>query len=327
MLSLLIAAAFAQEPTTTTEPPPVLMQAPAPTVALFPIRAANVGSAEVRAAEILFRRRYEQALGAATIPEDRIRGAIATADDAGLAAACLALACQTWVTVDVVRLDQEIYVTVVERDGAGTVTQRVETVAAGLDALPIAFDRVARALVQNVPIDQVSTQPVSSAGGPTSTPNPPPAAKRKSKGESLPGFKLGVHGPLWPGFELAMTSAFTWRREKKDQFLEVNVGLTLPLGIGDERTWGMLYGEFGLAHIIPTSAGTAFYAGGGGGLRIGGYDTFGVGLGVYGEAGMMLGRKTARRVYVQGKIGGDAFTGYSEPYVVSYAGLEAGVGF
>ena len=237
MLSLVIAAALAQEPTTTGEPAPVLMQAPAPTVALFPIRAANVGGPEVRAAEILFRRRYEQAAGTAAIAEEQTRAAVVTTDDAGLGAACTALHCQTWITLDLVRLDQEIYVTAVERDALGNVTQRVETVAAGLDALPIAFDRIARALVQNLPLDQVPAQAVSntpSSGG--GQPPPPGAVSRKARGENLPGFKIGVHGPLWPDFQLATTVAFTWRREKKDQFMEVNTGITLPLGIGNGRS-------------------------------------------------------------------------------------------
>ncbi len=311
-----------------TEAAPVLSSY-VPTV-VFPARAANLTTAEVRAAEILFRRRYEMAAGQAPADEERVRAAITFSDDQGLQAACLSLACTRWITLDLVRLDKEIYVTVIERDAAAVVTQRLESVANGLDALPGTFDRIARALAARVPLESVpaSRLPVSSSSPTASTaPTPSTAAPRRPRSTSLPGFKLGVLGPLWPGFGLSLTNTFTWRQEKKDRFLEVAAGFTVPMGLTADRTFGMAFAEVGLSHIFPSKGGTAFYAGGGGGPRIGGYDDFGFGAGVYGQGGLMLGRMTNSRVYLQLKLGGDIFAGYINPYVVSYAGIEAGVGF
>jgi len=345
-LLLLSALAFAQDAPATTPPattPPAAATPPAapaaepapvlnsyvPTV-VFPARAANLTAAEVRAAEILFRRRLETAAGQAPADEERVRAAITFSDDQGLHAACLALACTRWITLDLVRLDTEIYVTVIERDAAAVVTQRFETVAAGLDALPGTFDRITRALTARVPLESVpaSRLPVSStASGPAPAPTPSTAAPRRPRSTSLPGFKIGVLGPLWPGFGLSLTNTFTWRQEKKDQFLEVAAGFNVPMNLTDDRTFGMAFAEFGLSHIFPSKGGTAFYAGGGLGPRVGGYDDFGIGAGVYGQGGIMLGRLTNSRTYVQLKLGGDLFNGYITPYVVSYAGVEAGIGF
>ncbi|MES2637954.1 MAG: hypothetical protein V4850_00665 [Myxococcota bacterium] len=308
-----------------------------PTV-LFPIRAANLGASEVRAAEVLFRSRYEAATGQSAADDARVRAAIVGTDDKGLSAACLALACTRWITVDLVRLDTEVYVTAIERDSAGVVSQRVEIVAVGLDALPTTFDRVARALAGRVPIERIpasrltpmagSSTTVAATGTPaTDATTSTAVAPRTRRAENVPGFKFGVLGALWPGFGVSITHTFTWRRESPDKFFEFAAGFTAPLGLTDDRTFGMVFAEVGLSHVFPSKGGTALYAGGGFGPRIGGYDDVGIGAGVYGQAGVMFGRLTSSRAYLQLKLGGDGFTGFVEPYVVSYAGLETGVGF
>lgn len=304
----------------------------APTV-LFPIRAANLGAAEVRAAEILFRRRYEVATGQTIADEARVRAAIEASDDKGLHAACVALACARWITIDLVRLDTEVYVTATERDGAAVVTQRVEVVAVGLDALPSTFDRLARALADRVPIETIpasraapaaaSTAPVASTGTSSSEAQLP----RRRSTENVLGFKFGVLGALWPGFGVSMTHAFAWRRESPEKFFEFSAGFTVPLGLTDDRPFGMVFAEVGQTHVFPSKGGTALYAGGGLGPRFGGYNDVGFGAGVYGQAGVLFGRLTSSRAYLQLKVGGDAFTGWVQPYVVGYAGLETGVGF
>ncbi len=320
---------------TAAAPAPV--EAP-PTTALFPIRAANLGAAEVRAAEILFRRRYEVATGTPTIEEPRVLAAIPAADDKGLLAACQALSCARWLTVDLVRLDKEIFVTVMERDATGAVLQRIEAQAPGFDALSPLFERVARALATRVPLDRV---PAAAAPPPEATAPPveitapdddePVSSRARTRAKALDdtaiGFKFGLHGPLWPDFQLALSNVFTYRKESKDKFFEVNAGFTLPLGLSEQRPWGMLFTEVGLFQVFPSRGGTAFYAGGGLGPRIGGYDDLGFGAGVYGEGGVMFGRNGRSRTFLQVKLGGDVFTGSIEPYIVSYAGLEAGVGF
>ncbi|MFN7144595.1 MAG: hypothetical protein ACK4YP_12525, partial [Myxococcota bacterium] len=311
--------------------PVLLSEAPSTTV-LFPIRAANLGPSEVRAAEILFRRRYEAAIGRSTVDESRVAGAVAAADDNGLFAACQALGCTRWITVDLVRLDKEVFVIAIERDGAGAVLQRIETEAPALDALPGIFDRVARALAARVPLEQIPaprapTAAAPATAAPAATAEPPAAAPDERRAENAVGFKFGLHGPLWPDFQIALSHAFVYRREVRDRFFEINAGFTAPLGLSDQRAWGMVYAEVGLFHVFPSTSGAAWYAGGGFGPRIGGYDDLGFGAGVYGAGGVMMGRNGSSRVYAQIKLGGDAFTSVIEPYVVSYAGLEAGVGF
>ncbi|MDP2311579.1 MAG: hypothetical protein Q8P41_01635 [Pseudomonadota bacterium] len=311
-----------------TDPAPVLVSY-TPTV-LFPIRAANLGIAEVRAAEVLFRRRYEVASGQVPFDEERVRAAITASDDKGLYAACQVLACTRWITIDLVRLDKEIFVTAIERDGAALVTQRIETVAASLDALPSTFDRLARALATRTPIEKIpaaQAPPASTASAPTTEPTTAPSKPARRGPVSLPGFKFGVLGALWPGFGLSLTHAFNWRLENKDKFFELSTGFTFPLELTADRTFGMVFAEVGLSHIFPSTGGTAFYAGGGFGPRIGGYDDTGIGVGVYGQGGVMFGRLSNTRAYLQLKLGGDAFTGYVEPYVISYAGMETGVAF
>ncbi len=335
-LLLFIAFAFAQEaPASPSPTAPEVLAVPvedaptlstyAPTV-VFPIRAANLEAVEVRAAEVLFRRRYEEATKQATADESRVRAAIGASDDRGLHAACVALACTRWITIDLVRLDKEIFVTAIERDGAAVVTQRVEVVASGLDALPDTFTRVARALADRVPIERIpaapSAPPVATSGAPSPTPPPPPRTT-----ESLPGFKFGVHGPLFPGFGLSLSHAFNWRWEKKDKFYEMSAGFTAPLGISGAETFGMIFAEFGLSHVFTSKGSTALYAGGGLGPRIGGYADLGFGVGLHGQAGVMFGRQSSNRAYLQLRLGGDAFTGWVRPYVVSYAGVETGVSF
>jgi hypothetical protein len=186
---------------------------------------------------------------------------------------------------------------------------------------------VARAVATRAPLDSIPAArvPTVVATGTPPTVAPPPARKRET--ESVAGFKFGIHAPLWPNFQVALSHAFTWRRERKNSFLELNAGFTVPLGLSDDRTWGMAFFEVGMAHIFNTKSNTAFYAGGGLGPRAGGYDDTGVGLGVFGEGGVLFGRPSSSRAFAQLKIGGDIFTGFSDPYVVSYAGIEAGVGF
>lgn len=331
----------ATEAPSTAAPAPsevVALSSYTPTV-LFPIRAANLSATEVRAAEILFRRRYESATGQNIADEERVRAAIGASDDKGLHFACIELMCTRWITVDLVRLDTEVFVTAIERDAAAVVTQRVEVVAEGLDALPATFDRLARALAGRVPIQSIPVArpvPVSEPAAtavvtPSDTPDPSGGSTaelpRTGRAENVPGFKFGVLGALWPGFGVSITHTFTWRREKTDQFFEATAGFTAPLGLTDDRGFGMVFAEVGLSHVFPSKGGTALYAGGGFGPRIGGYDDLGIGAGVYGQAGVMFGRLTSSRAYFQLKLGGDAFTGFVEPYVVSYAGLETGVGF
>jgi hypothetical protein len=350
-LLLLAALATAQEPSpdagatppaaAPAEPPPVIQQdtsaaaavpAGPPTTILFPVRAVNIGAMEVRAAEILFRRRYEVAAHQATIPEDNVRAAIAGTDDLGLLSTCVALGCKTWITIDFVRLDKEVFVTLTERDAGATVTQRIEAVASGIDTLPALLDRAARSLATDVPYDKVpAAAPVEGEvnverlreADRIDRPDLP-----RSDVNSLAGFKLGVLGPLWPNFGASLTHTFTWRRERKDRFFELDAGVTFPLGISDARQFAMVFLEAGLSHVFPGKGTTAFYAGGGLGPRAGGYDNVGVGLGVYGQAGMLFGRDNRSQPYVQLKVGGDAFTaGSATPYVIAYGGMEAGVGF
>lgn len=314
-----------------SSPAPVLQSEAPSTTVLFPVRAANLGPSEVRAAEILFRRRYEAAIGRATVDEARVTGAISAADDQGLFAACKALGCTRWITLDLVRLDKEVFVIAIERDGTGAVLQRIETEAPALDALPATFDRVARALAARVPLEQIPaprtpTASAPTAAAPAATAEAPEAPSEK-RAENAVGFKFGLHGPLWPDFQIALTHAFVYRREVKDRFFEINAGFTAPLGLSDQRGWGMVYAEVGLFHVFPSTSSAAWYAGGGFGPRIGGYDDLGFGAGVYAVGGLLTGRNGSSRVFAQIKLGGDAFTSVIEPYVVSYAGLEAGVGF
>jgi hypothetical protein len=332
---------------------PVLRQEAPPTIVLFPPRAVNMTAPEVRATEILFRRRFELAAGVRAFDEAAVTGAIAASDDKGLLAACGTLGCARWITLDFVRLDKEIFVTAFERDATGAVLQRIETQVVGLNALPGTLDRVARALAANVPLDKVpaaapptpdrtetpeslaalAAEPVSS--GQVPLPNPSgtyddssrPKKRSNARIEDTAGFKFGLHGPNWPNFQLALSSVFSYRVDSKDNFFEVNIGLTLPLGLDEGRTWGMLFTEVGLFRTFPTAGKVAFYAGGGLGPRIGGYDDIGFGAGVYGAAGALLGKAARTRTFVQLRVGGDAFTGYAGPYVVSYTGVEAGVGF
>jgi hypothetical protein len=356
MLPVLLCAAlaFAQDPAPATsaapatpappaEPVPVIQQdatAPAPVVTeeapptaiLFPVRVVNIGAMEARAAEILFRRRYEAATGQHAFPEDSVRSAVTVADDIGLYAACQALGCKTWITIDLVRLDKEIFVTITERDAAAVVTQRIESVASGLDTLPALFDRAARALAAHVPIERVpaAVSRSSESGAPTGVRDTSAVTQRGAKPgvNSLSGFKLGVLGPFWPNFGASLTHTFTWRRETEDRFFELDAGVTFPLGISDARTFAMVFLEVGLSHIFPSKGSTAFYAGGGFGPRAGGYDNFGVGVGIYGQGGILFGRNAAVQPYLQLKVGGDAFTAsLAQPYIISYGGLEAGVGF
>ena len=339
MLLLVATFAFAQEPApaptpapapaTTTEPVPVLKQANAPKTILFPARAANLGPAEVRAVEILFRRRFEEVVVDPTFPEETVAAAVAasTTDDKGLLGACTALACSSWITIDLVRLDKEIFITVLERDATAAVVQKVETTVMGLDALPGAIDRVARAVASRQPLDAIPVARVPVVVDAATPPTVGPRPTRKRETESVAGFKFGVHGPLWPNFQIALSHAFTWRRERKNSFFELDAGFTVPLGLSDDRTWGMAFFEVGMAHIFNTKGNIAFYAGGGLGPRAGGYDDTGIGLGVFGEGGVLFGRPSSSRAFVQAKLGGDVFTGFVEPYIVSYAGIEAGVGF
>lgn len=348
LVSLLAALASAAEPAPTgpgepsTAAPSAAPDAPssaapapvaAPTVALFPLRAVNLGAAESRAAEVYFRRRYELAAGGPVLPEETVRAAVTTADDAGLAAACLQLTCARWITLDLVRLDKEIFVVAVERDAAGVVLARAELEAPSLDFLGRTLDRVARALVArvpaaSVPIDNSLALPpsaaVATASAPTAPSTRPP--RRLPNPDSL-GFRTGIHGPLWPNFQLATSVALTYRQEVKGNFFEGNIGFTLPLGLSDERSWGMLFAEVGLFHLLGETEKFAFYAGGGLGPRIGGYDDIGIGVGVYGAAGAAFGDRGRAHVYTQLKLGGDVFTSLYAPYAASYAGIEAGVGF
>lgn len=331
--------------TPPAEPSPELISY-SPTV-LFPIRAVNLGPTEVRAAEVMFRRRYEAATGQSLADEARVQSAIVASDDQGLHAACLTLTCTRWITIDLVRLDTEVFVTAIERDGTAAITQRVELVANGIDALPLTFDRIARALAGRVPIERIpasrgvpSAQPTTAAtpaAAPTSGTAPAPAggsrvppAPHRPGVVNVSGFKFGVLGPIFPGFGASLTHAFNWRRESARSFFELTGGFTAPLALTtnpNARTFAMIFAEVGVSHVFPSKSGTALYAGGGLGPRIGGYDDSGFGGGVYGQAGILFGRLTSSRVYLQAKVGGDVFTGWTEPYVVSYAGLETGVGF
>lgn len=304
----------------------------AATTALFPIRAVNLSPAEVRAAEILFRRRFELATRGPTLPEPAVQTAVSASDHDGLLAACDTLGCTRWVTVDLVRLDREIFVIAIEHDATGGVLQRVETSAVGLDALGRTLDRVARALVRDLPLAEVVEDP-SFAAPPASTPVasavPVPTSRPRATAADRDtlGFKMGLHGPLWPNFQLALSTTFTYRQNIQANFFEGNVGFTLPLGLSDDRAWGMLFAEVGLFHHFLEREGLALYAGGGLGPRIGGYDDLGFGVGVYGATGAAFGPRNRAHAYTHLKVGGDAFTSLYSPYVVGYAGLEAGVGF
>jgi hypothetical protein len=335
----------AQKPVYTLQSDPTApIPAPTATRVVFPVRAANLSASEARAAEVFFRRYYAEALGVPIMEEERARAAIGLTDDTGLQAACGVLACDTWVTLDLVRLDRAVFVIAIERDPSGTVLNRIETDAPSLDQLGSTLDRVARALAQRVPLNkiQVYRPPASAASGaPTPTTysyvggQPPPAsvsppstsARTRRPDPTAAGFKFGVHGPLWPDFQIALSHAFTYRRASKSRFFEINAGFTAPLGLSDQRSWGMVFAEVGLFQTFPTQSPVTFYAGGGFGPRVGGYDDIGFGIGLYAAPGVQFGSERSARTFVQLKVGGDAFTGTINPYIVSYMGIEGGVGF
>lgn len=172
------------------------------------------------------------------------------------------------------------------RDALGHVLAQAELRLDQLDDAPMAFDRLAEALIRRVPIESI--QPHRPAGHASRT---------------ILGVKLWFAAPLAAGYAFNALGAlmFDARFERESYFLEVGVGVVVPGPSGAPNSYGYggITAELGASKYL-TRGDTAIYAGGGLQPRfLFSGDAFDspLNLAPYGQLGLTLDRSASIRLY------------------------------
>jgi hypothetical protein len=286
------------------------------TPVIFPLDSVNLSASEAQAADEIFRQVYERVTIRPVYSADLTRSLVSVeASDEERLAACGRVDCSRWITVSLVRLDRQILVRATLRDRLGRVVHDFDTRADGLDDLFPVFDRLARSLAIGQPIDQTITRH-NVTGLETQVEN-------RAAVEVLAGFKVCGLRPTYSGSSSAVGAAFAMRLERDMTFMEVDAGAALPTNFDVNNPYGGLFADIGWGGMLVDGNTTPFLSAGLGPRLMSWGNSDPVGLGVYGSLGVIAGRVTSVRSYVQVRLNLEISSGGVWPVL----GLEAGLGF
>lgn len=290
---------------------------------LFPLRAVNLPDADVAAAEALLRAHFAEVSSRPLLSAEATLPALgAQSTDAALSEACGRLACAEFVTLDLVRLGEEVYVTAVAHAPDGAPLHRVDVVAPGVPALNGALHRIADALTRRVPFEAATF-----AHGYVPVDAPEAAGRPVGVRPSVwQGFRTGAWVPAASGAGPALTVAWDGRWERGAWFLHADTGVALPTDTAAPT--GGVFVDVGLSRYLSFADGRTLYVGAGLGPRLAAYGsgTGGVGLGAYGEAGIQASLAPAVRAYAEVRGGIDTFTVF-DAGIVPLLALAGGFAF
>ena len=303
-----------------------------PTV-IFPLRAVNLAADEVEKDEVGFRSAWSKRSARTMEPWSTMVAAMTGAEDTELAATCARLQCAEWVTVDLVGLGDEVFLTAVLKSPNGEEQQRVELTSPLAD-LGANLDRAAMALAWRIPFDQTgggaasrpsaaSSPSTVAAPAPSSAipePAPPRAAARATtaaapvtKERMRQGMLVGVRLPTNGYSSASVSTAWAARIPARHFDLDVSAGVAAP---GDLASGYVLaYFDVGLLRNIPVGP-VDLYTGGGVGPRIGAAAVdSGIGLGAYALFGIAGPRDGLGQLRLQARLAADGLYGFSYGYL------------
>jgi hypothetical protein len=318
-------------------------------VAVFPVIGTNIEQGEMDAIGAMIAEGYAMRSRRSVLGPDKTGKA--AADSAGnLSAAARALGVYQYIQIRAVKLTSKTSLHVTLHNADGSQVHGVSVYANTLDDLEPVSDRVARSLVNRLPLDE--TQTIDDV-----TINETKARNRTFV-EKVLGIKTVVSWPVdfTHRYEPSVGLMFDGRLEGKQYFLEFGVGFLIPPSLGDAERHaeiGGLIAEIGASYYLAHTS-VSPYIGGGITPRLialdhalySGEGHAGANVALYAQAGLMFMRESSSRVYVDFRIGQNVmplrYSGYCDSYEVSYGecrntgrgsyyplelGLEAGIGW
>jgi hypothetical protein len=286
-------------------------------VAMAPIQCTNLTDGECAAVGAVFAGAFATASGAQVTVAPQPPGATAGAGDAPAAYAPPPAA--EHLTVTATRLASRIALRAALSRSDGAPIHAVDMLATSLDDLPPAAERMSRALVNRVSVDQtMNLRNITKTEG---------ARVNRTTTEKVVGMKTGLIVPFAKGVDLdtMLSLQFDARFESERYFLEFGAGFMLPSDSDDRKGYGGVFAEFGLSAYLGAE-GSPFYVGGGVAPRIfASSGDGGVRAAIYGQTGLMFMRTSSTRLYAELRvsqnaiamnIGGNEYS-QTPPYTVS----------
>ena len=161
-----------------------------------------------------------------------------------------------YLNVSAVRLASRISLRAVLNRNDGALVHAVDMTATSLDDLPPAAERMSRALVTRVSVDQTMTlRNITKTEG---------ARANRTTTEKVMGMKTGMIMPFAKGVDLdpMLSFQFDGRFESERYFLEFGAGVAIPSDTNDRSGYGGLFAEFGASAYLG-GEGSPLYLGGG----------------------------------------------------------------
>lgn len=313
---------------------------------LLPVRTTNLSRGEAVAIDNLFRAQLELSLGAPLYPADATAALVArTGAAADPLVQCHMVACPRLITVEVVRIDNTLYVNVADRGPDGVARLDLGATSPDLNGLaPLARD-FGTALVSGVvgggwkaavavagpasPAKLAEPAPVA-VSAPEPTRVAPAEPRRDPHNDSFTGVMLGLGAfglddPWW-----VATLGFDMRVEREalyfhgQSYFAMDDVPPLPFSTGSSISAGGFMSSFGVGYTGPGEI-VAPFVGGGLGLGIYG-DPSGAYLGFdgYAEGGVVMLRNKNTHLYLTGRL--SAMYTQEEDFL-SFATLDFTAGF
>lgn len=263
-------------------------------VAFLPVQGTNLTHGEATAIGMVMANAFAtETRKAVTSPSET---AEAIAGTGNVTAALTALGASQYVEVTAVQLKTRITIHAGLFTSGGALLHQAELTAASLDDVEPIARRIARALVQRT--TAADTREID-----TVTEREGQRPNRVFVGKAL-GVKTGMTWPYVESvrFDPSVSIQFDGRLEGEQWFLEFGAGALIPTAATDAKGFGGIFAEIGGSFYLVKGSASPYL---GAGLRPGLMFTSsdgGAGLGVYGQAGLMLMREYRTRLYFEFRV-------------------------
>lgn len=263
-------------------------------MAILPVQGTNLTEGEANAIGVVIANAFAtETKKPVTSPSETAK---AIAQAGSLAPALTVLGAAQYVDISAVQLKTRVTVHASLFTAGGALLHQAELTAASLDDIEPVARRIARALVQ-----RTSTEVARDLHTVTEREGQRP--NRVFVGKVM-GVKTGVTWPHANGlrFDPSISLQFDARLEGERWFLEFGAGAMLPTSTSDANGFGGVFAEIGgSAYLVDGGISPYIGAGLRPGIMFTLYDG-GVGLGIYGQAGVMFMREYRTRLYVEFRV-------------------------
>jgi len=260
---------------------------------VFPVRGTNLSEGEQRAIGSLIASAYAFGTGKPVLGPDELAQVLAQTQSERDAA--LQLGLEEYISVEAIRLNSRIALSVRLRNKYGSDLYRLNTTAMSLDDMEVVAERIATTLQRRTPLKYTRT--IDNVTGKEASPN----ARNRAFIEKIFGVRTAGILPFGShvGGHAGMSLMFDGRLESDEHFFEFGAGFMLPsqsLDSGAGIT--ALVVQMG-ANYYLTHSSVSPYVGVGLSPRLVVGEYSGVGFAANAQLGLMFMRESSTRLYVE----------------------------